>query len=126
MGTAKENKYDYYSPFDLKKHKETYIDYLEVVILEDGTVEYAVPSHQLKLMAIAEKKLGKTREEILDLCPPEMYGDFNQWLCEITNTISVWCWFHIGYCNKAQNETLRQLKEHGLYYGEIQNKKEEE
>ena len=43
--------YDIYCAFDLEKHKQTYVQYLEVVILEDGTVEYAVPSHQEKLIA---------------------------------------------------------------------------
>lgn len=45
--------YDIYCAFDLEKHKQTYVQYLEVVILEDGTVEYAVPSHQEKLIALA-------------------------------------------------------------------------
>ena len=44
--------YDIYCAFDLEKHKQTYVQYLEVVILEDGTVEYAVPSHQEKLIEI--------------------------------------------------------------------------
>lgn len=44
--------YDIYCAFDLEKHKQTYVQYLEVVILEDGTVEYAVPSHQEKLIAL--------------------------------------------------------------------------
>lgn len=30
--------YDIYCAFDLEKHKQTYVQYLEVVILEDGTV----------------------------------------------------------------------------------------
>lgn len=46
--------YDIYCAFDLEKHKQTYVQYLEVVILEDGTVEYAVPSHQEKLIALLE------------------------------------------------------------------------
>lgn len=50
--------YDIYCAFDLEKHKQTYVQYLEVVILEDGTVEYAVPSHQEKLIALACMKKG--------------------------------------------------------------------
>ena len=46
--------YDIYCAFDLEQHKQTYVQYLEVVILEDGTVEYAVPSHQEKLIALLE------------------------------------------------------------------------
>lgn len=33
-----EQSYSVYSEFDLQKHKRTYINYLEVLILEDGTV----------------------------------------------------------------------------------------
>ncbi len=48
--------YDIYCAFDLEQHKQTYVQYLEVVILEDGTVEYAVPSHQEKLIALSRQK----------------------------------------------------------------------
>ena len=44
--------YDLHSPFDLQKHMETYINYLEVVIFPDGHIEYAVPSHQEKLIRV--------------------------------------------------------------------------
>ena len=32
-------EYNLYCPFDIEKHKQTYINYLEVVILADGTIE---------------------------------------------------------------------------------------
>lgn len=118
--------YDCRCKFDLEKHKAKYINYLEIVILEDGTVEYAVPSHQLKLMDIAMKKLGKTREEIGDMCPKEFYAAFNEWLCDITNTVSVHTWLHMGYCNSVQKEVLQNLKDNGLYTGEIHTKEEED
>ena len=47
-----------HSPFDMKTHKENFINYLEVVILENGTIEYAIPSHIKKLEEICCKKLG--------------------------------------------------------------------
>lgn len=43
-----QEKYSVYSSFDLQKHKQTYTNYLEVIITPDGTVEYAVPSHSEK------------------------------------------------------------------------------
>lgn len=116
--------YDCRCKFDLEKHKAKYINYLEIVILEDGTVEYAVPSHQLKLMDIAMKKLGKTREEIGDMCPKEFYAAFNEWLCDITNTVSVHTWLHMGYCNNIQKEVLQKLKDNDLYTGEIHTEDE--
>ena len=45
-----------HSPFDVKVHKATFVNYLEVVILEDGTVEYAVPSHQEKMIRLGCEK----------------------------------------------------------------------
>lgn len=34
-----------YQPFDIEVHKENFINKLEIVILEDGSAVYAVPSH---------------------------------------------------------------------------------
>ena len=41
-------EFDIYCDFDIEKHKETYTNYLEVLILENGTIVYAIPSHQMK------------------------------------------------------------------------------
>lgn len=45
-------KYGVHSDFDIQKHKETFIDYLEVIIDVNGRIMYAVPSHQEKLIAM--------------------------------------------------------------------------
>ena len=124
MNNKTLEEYSVYSPFDIKKHKETYINYLEVLILEDGTVEYAVPSHQEKALEIACKKLNKTKQEIEDMCPREYYCDFLTWLLGITGSISVWgtsAEYFIVYktINKKQIATLKRLKKHGLYKGNI-------
>lgn len=124
MNNKTLEEYSVYSPFDIKKHKETYINYLEVLILEDGTVEYAVPSHQEKALEIACKKLNKTKQEIEDMCPREYYCDFLTWLLGITGSISVWgtsAEYFIVYktINKKQIAMLKKLKKHGLYKGDI-------
>lgn len=124
MNNKTPEEYSVYSPFDIKKHKETYINYLEVLILEDGTIEYAVPSHQEKALEIACKKLNKTKQEIEDMCPREYYCDFLTWLLGITGSISVWgtsAEYFIVYktINKKQIATLKRLKKHGLYKGNI-------
>lgn len=84
------NDYDLYSPFDIQQHKKHYVHYLEVIVRPDGTVEYAVPSHQEKLIAVACETLNKTRKQISDECPPEFYFDFCKYLCNITGCISLW------------------------------------
>lgn len=113
--------YDIYCAFDLEKHKQTYVQYLEVVILEDGTVEYAVPSHQEKLIALACQKQGVSRQELNDLCPREYYYDFLTWLCMQANAVAVWnndCCYGLGI-NRKQIGTLRKLKMAGVYGGTI-------
>src|SRR5690606_29819 len=58
-----------HSPFDMETHKNTFINYLEVVIDADGTIMYAVPSHQEKLIRLACERHGLSRDELNDLCP---------------------------------------------------------
>ena len=108
-----------HSPFNLQVHKETFVNYLEVVILEDGTIEYAVPSHQLKVTDIIAKKRNLTRREVADLCPPYYYADYNNWLCNEANAIMVWNDFYMGHPNDAQLEALVSLMTFGLFYGKI-------
>lgn len=124
MNNKTLEEYSVYSPFDIKRHQETFINYLEVLILEDGTVVYAVPSHQEKALEIACKKLNKTKQEIEDMCPREYYCDFLTWLLGITGSISVWgtsSEYFIVYktINKKQIAMLKKLKKHGLYKGDI-------
>ena len=107
--------------FDIETHKKTFVNYLEVVIREDGTIEYAVPSHQEKLINIAMKNLGVTRMQLYAMCPAEYMFSVCEWLCEITNCISVWNDYCVGVPNDAQAVSLRTLKSHGLYRGEIEN-----
>ena len=109
-----------HSPFNVEIHKETFINYLEVVILEDGTIEYAIPSHQLKVTDIIASKRNITRNDVADLCPPEYYFDYNNWLCKESNTIMVWNNFYMGEPNDAQLQTIIMLMKENLYRGGIE------
>lgn len=106
-------------PFNMETHKVTFVNYLEVVITEDGTIEYAVPSHQEKVIAVACEKLDITRKELEDLCPKEYYWDYMTWLCKISSCVSVWNEWIIGTPNELQQKALEQLAEHGLYRGKL-------
>lgn len=108
-----------HNAFDIKTHSENFINYLEVVILEDGTIEYAVPSHQEKLIKLAIDKLGVDRNGVMHACPKEMYFDFNTWLMLVTGAVSVWTNFYMypDDLNEKQMESLLKLKESGLYTG---------
>lgn len=82
--------YDLNSPFDIEKHKQTFINYLEVIVFPDGHIEYAVPSHQEKLIAVCQDLLGVSRYELNNRCPKEYYFDFLTWLCNVSHCVSVW------------------------------------
>lgn len=113
--------YDVCSKFDLRKHKKKYIDYLEVMILEDGEVEYAVPSHQMKAEEICCKKLNLTRQQLIDKTKDHLF-DYIEELLTLGNCVAVWNDFClVGYegINEAQARTLRRLKLNGIYRGSI-------
>lgn len=113
-----------HSPFSIEAHKKTFKGYLEVVILENGTIEYAVPSHVQKLTAICCKKLDISAQQLDTMCPPEYYGNYAEWLCMMSKAVSVWDNFIIGDCNASQVASLAELKRHGLYVGVIPPVKE--
>lgn len=91
--------------FDLQTHADNFIDYLEVIIKPDGTIEYAVPSHNEKLIAICKELYGE-QEYLKALESPEAYADFMQWLCDYSKCVSVWNTF----CVKPKDTTLAQLE----------------
>ena len=82
--------YDLYSKFDLEKHVRKYIHYTEVIIRPNGTVEYAVPSHQEKLIQIGMEKYNCSREEFVEKCPLEYWLDYLEWLLLETGCVCVW------------------------------------
>ena len=112
--------YSVYSEFDLEKHKQTYVNYLEVLIDEEGTIMYAVPSHQEKGVKLACARLNVTRQELEARCPKEYYFNFMPWLCMTAKVVFVWD----DRC-VAENPTikqigaLRRLKMAGVYHGSI-------
>lgn len=102
------------APFDICTHKETFIDYLEIIIKPDGTPEYAVPSHMQKLAEVYGKPWDVVCEEYIQ----ERTGlDGIDWLCLKTGCISVWQHSIQGLPNDAQKTTLQKLHEAGLYKG---------
>lgn len=106
-------------PFDIETHKKTFIDYLEVIIRPDGTIEYAVPSHMYKLMSVFEG--GKySVDQINEMFIQDMMGLAPiEWLCKKTGCISVWTKDFEGTPNEQQIEVLKQLASENLYTGTI-------
>lgn len=115
-----EEKYGLHSVFNIEKHKQTFVHYLEIVIDAEGGVAYAVPSHQEAMIRTACKRLNVKRRELLDMCPREYYFDFMKWLSMISGLMAVWeshC--EVNTPTKKQIAVLRRLKMEGLYTGVI-------
>ncbi len=103
--------------FSIRTHKEIFTNYLEVVISPEGVVEYAVPSHQLKLMNILINQTGCTREELEYSVPKEFYFDMIGWLTMESGYIAVWNDHFEGTPTPAQSKMLKRLAANGLYHG---------
>jgi hypothetical protein len=106
-----------HAPFDVETHKKTFINYLEVIIHSDGTIEYAVPSHMIKLQHIYGKSMDEIFEEYQHQY--EAVLDPVEWLCKKTGCISVWECGYMGMINDAQRKSLQLLHDNDLYHGRI-------
>lgn len=113
-------------PFDIATHKQYFVDYLEVMIAPDGTIEYAVPSHQEYLINKATQRRNCTREELYAACPREYYCDFLTWLIgESGGYIPVWRnQVYAPSATSQQRAALKKLKVFGLYKGPLLKKAE--
>lgn len=111
-------------PFSIERHKAApYHITLEVMIAPDGTIEYAMPSHQEYLIKKAMELHQWSRQELMDACPPEYYFNFMEWLVqESGGYIPVWEQYTMNWTiTGKQAAALRQLKMAGLFRGAIPN-----
>ena len=107
-------EYNLYSDFDLDKHIKAYPCYTEVIIHYNGKVEYAVPSHQEKLIKLGMQKYKCSREEFIEKCPREMWGDYLTWLMNETKCICVWYDGYMGRnLSKFQKAKLQKFIDKG-------------
>lgn len=116
------SEYSIYSPFDIQRHKEKYVNYLEVVISPEGVVEYAVPSHSEILIRHCCEMKEISREQLYAFVPREYYGDMITWLCMQTGYVAVWndSFVCYGRPTKKQKRKLKSLKLAGIYRGSLQ------
>lgn len=115
-------EYSLNSKFDMEKHKEKFVNYLEVLIKEDGEIVYAVPSHQEKAIELVMEKYQWTRDDVIKYTPKEYFFDWLEWLLSECGAISVWDDFYIGEPNKNQKNKLKMLKLNGIYKGSLNKK----
>lgn len=106
-----------HSRFKIKTHQELFHNYLEVVISPEGVVEYAVPSHQEKLISVLMEKNNWRRADVDNAIPIQYYCNMMEWLTEETGYIAVWNDMFYGIPNKEQTKMLQRLRAAGLYFG---------
>lgn len=113
-----KNTYNLHCKFDYKKHNETYFYYCEVIILPNGTVHYAVPSHSeflKKYIAtkqhIPEKDVYKYLKDKYQQSAFILYG--LDTLLDETKAIAVYYNTYYGTPNKKQLKVLQRLQDTG-------------
>ena len=120
--------YDVYSPFDLQQHKDTFVNYLEVVVHPSGLVEYAVPSHQDKLLYVwaLGMELITTEDDWFEvrysrwfmetLAEKFSLVDYNEQLQNATGCVSVWSRYISmpDSITQEQKDTLTTLVREGI------------
>jgi len=114
------SNYSVYSDFDIQKHMSTFINYLEVIVHPSGKVEYAVPSHQEKLVNIMMQKHKCSHDDVFyKLCPKEKWVDFGDWLMEETGCLMVWSQGYMGKPNHIQRKVLDNFIYNGIMNSEV-------
>lgn len=109
-------------PFSVERHKAApYPIDLEAVIAPDGTIEYAIPSHQEYLIAKTMEKKHWSRQELMDACPKEYYANFLEWLIQQSGGyLPIWPRMTVDWpITHKQAASLRKLKMAGLFKGAI-------
>ena len=106
-------------PFSIERHIHTFVNYCECVIDEDGTILYAIPSHERKLMEIVMNRLNLTREELVDKAEQENgQWDWINWLMRNSKCMCVYtCGYAIptdDFMTDKQKESLQSLINAGL------------
>ena len=100
----------FYKPFDCQTHSDNFFYYCEVVIYPDGLIEYAVPSHERKLIAVFAKQKGMSLEEAIEFC--RNFGiDYFEYLMHETGICFVWYDHLYNGTNltKEQNKAISKL-----------------
>ena len=99
-----------HSKFDVETHSKKFINYCEVIVLSDGSVEYAIPSHEWKAIEIFKREF-KLSDEDFNNFPEELSIDY---ICKKCHLIMLW--YDYAYTpiriNKDQIKTLDNLVSH--------------
>lgn len=91
----------------IKQHKHT--NYCEAIILPNGDIDYATPSHIYKLISLT----GKSKDEIDSIMPRT--ASPLEWLVSYTNCVAVWYdFFRFNSLTEKQKCSLHKLVKSGI------------
>lgn len=102
---VKNNTELLYKPFNLQNHKDNFSYYCEVVIHPNGKIEYAVPSHERKLLKVYAKQNHLTEDQAFDKAV-EWGADYIDRLMHETGCVFIW----YGSLYNGTNLTKKQVK----------------
>ena len=90
------------------EYPHLFIRYFEAVIDNDGLVYFGCPSHERKVLELAEKQFGVTEQ----MCYEQDWSGLDL----VDNYGYVLTWYHniAGTPNQAQKITLDKLRDYGL------------
>lgn len=108
-----------YSEFDIETHKKNFIDYLEVVITDDGIIHYAIPSHnEFVYKLLIDKFKLKDKDDLYEFLKNlPIYIDPTQ----LAKCCCVWVNNVNGYVNNKILKSLKLLQDNELL--KLENKK---
>ena len=97
-------------PFDFDAHNGRFVNYCEVVVLPDGEIRYAVPSHQGFLEGLC-REMGV---DPVEDCPRDMLCDYLAWMMQVTGAVLVWHGFYQAVTiTPRQRKALQRLQLEG-------------
>lgn len=99
-----------HSDFDLQTHVKTFVYYCEVIMWPDGKVEYAIPSHVEKLIAVYADKKGMTVSETKDMLRKETCYPYYRRIMDELSIMFVW-YDSVFSTKKPTKDQLKMLSD---------------
>lgn len=99
-----------HSKFDVEVHSKHFINYCEVIVLPNGEVEYAVPSHERKAIEIFKREFNLSDEDLNNLSKDLSI----EYICEKCHLIMLWYAYAFTPIKITQEQvnTLNELISH--------------
>ena len=100
-------------PFDIHTHAENFICYCEVIVHPNGNIEYAVPSHERKLVEIYARVHNISVDDAMEIL--QRQDDPTEFAMHDTGCIYVWYdhLYNATNLTDKQHDALKMLLKEG-------------